>query len=382
MERLEKRFRVSQWIAEEFAGVSHEEHQALLEDWRQESVENEEEYQELLCEFMLGKNQPTLADKRKVQQQWDKFSIAYASERKLFRQWIAYAACLIVLLGIGGVWIFNQGKQEELSEKVLPATGDILLILSNGKEVVLNGDSLQKIEESKTEIQVTGKVISYSGKKDVKESEVFNTLMIPGGGEFQLVLADGTRVWLNAQTEFRYPVNFTGDSRQVYLNGEAYFEVVKDERRPFIVRTEAVDIRVLGTCFNVNDTRVDGTLEVTLVEGKVEVGDRGTAQRFVLYPDEQARVRQGQITVRDVDAGLYTSWVKGKFCFEGETLEEIAAQLERWYGVSFFFTRRELQERKFTGSVFRDESIEQILRLLEKTADVQCQVNGSVITVN
>ncbi len=382
MERLEKRFRVSQWIAEEFAGVSHEEHQALLEDWRQESVENEEEYQELLCEFMLGKNQPTLADKRKGQQQWDKFSIAYASERKLFRQWIAYAACLIVLLGIGGVWIFNQGKQEELSEKVLPATGDILLILSNGKEVVLNGDSLQKIEESKTEIQVTGKVISYSGKKDVKESEVFNTLMIPGGGEFQLVLADGTRVWLNAQTEFRYPVNFTGDSRQVYLNGEAYFEVVKDERRPFIVRTEAVDIRVLGTCFNVNDTRVDGTLEVTLVEGKVEVGDRGTAQRVVLYPDEQARVRQGQITVRDVDAGLYTSWVKGKFCFEGETLEEIAAQLERWYGVSFFFTRRELQERKFTGSVFRDESIEQILRLLEKTADVQCQVNGSVITVN
>lgn len=184
---------MSQWIAEEFAGVSHEEHQALLEDWRQESVENEEEYQELLCEFMLGKNQPTLADKRKVQQQWDKFSIAYASERKLFRQWIAYAACLIVLLGIGGVWIFNQGKQEELSEKVLPATGDILLILSNGKEVVLNGDSLQKIEESKTEIQVTGKVISYSGKKDVKESEVFNTLMIPGGGEFQLVLADGTR---------------------------------------------------------------------------------------------------------------------------------------------------------------------------------------------
>lgn len=112
---------------------------------------------------------------------------------------------------------------------------------------------MQKIEESKTEIQVTGKVISYSGKKDVKESEVFNTLMIPGGGEFQLVLADGTRVWLNAQTEFRYPVNFTGDSRQVYLNGEAYFEVVKDERRPFIVRTEAVDIRVLGTCFNVND---------------------------------------------------------------------------------------------------------------------------------
>lgn len=216
----------------------------------------------------------------------------------------------------------------------------------------------------------------------MKESEVFNTLMIPGGGEFQLVLADGTRVWLNAQTEFRYPVNFTGDSRQVYLNGEAYFEVVKDERRPFIVRTEAVDIRVLGTCFNVNDTRVDGTLEVTLVEGKVEVGDRGTAQRVVLYPDEQARVRQGQITVRDVDAGLYTSWVKGKFCFEGETLEEIAAQLERWYGVSFFFTRRELQERKFTGSVFRDESIEQILRLLEKTADVQCQVNGSVITVN
>lgn len=84
--------------------------------------------------------------------------------------------------------------------------------------------------------------------------------------------------------------------------------MVKDERRPFIVRTEAVDIRVLGTCFNVNDTRVDGTLEVTLVEGKVEVGDRGTAQRVVLYPDEQARVRQGQITVRVDDAGLYTSW--------------------------------------------------------------------------
>ena len=212
--------------------------------------------------------------------------------------------------------------------------------------------------------------------------EHYNQLDIPRKGEYRLVLADGTRVWLNSESSLKYPVAFQGNERKVYLEGEAYFEVSKDEHKPFTVVTGESSIRVLGTSFNVRAYADEAQLCATLVEGKVRLSH--AQQSLILSPDEQGVVTlaSGKLEKRKVDASLYTVWKDGRFVFENQTLEEIMNTLSRWYDVKVFYTNEQVKQAMFNGNLKRYDDFDQIVKMLELTGVAHFKINGETIIIS
>lgn len=385
MDRLERRFEVSQWIAEDFVGVISEERKALLEEWRRESAGNEEEYQELLREFLENKGMPTAAEKQKMQQQWEKFAEIHSRRKISFRRWMAYAAGLALLLGMVGMlrWQVDGKVEEQILENIEIAQSDVMLILSNGRQVAIGKDTVQLLrEETAAKIEVAGNTIRYREEGKPELAEAFNTLLIPRGGEYRIELADGSRVWLNSETEFRYPVNFTGNCRKVYLKGEAYFEVAKDTEKPFVVSTAGeVDVRVLGTHFNVASYQDDEEVVTTLAEGSVEVASGEEAVR--IRPNEQILFNKNSHTFsrRQVDATVYSAWKDGKFIFEDQTLEQIMKQLQRWYEMDVFYASDSVRNYRFSGDLKKYDDFGKIVKMIEEVAGLQISINHKCVVI-
>ena len=383
-------FQVSRWIYQDFIGNLSDKNREALEAWRKAHPDNECTYQALHDRLRLSKNLSQLKVSDIERPLADMYRRIRAEEqRQRFRQfWQWMSAAAMVAICIGSFYLVWEWKH---SAVVVPETptvavgeGRVVLRLGDGSLVgldTLTGSVRQGcVEASKTDKRRLSYAIGNQekGKEDVL---VYNEVIVPKSGSFSLVLADGTSVWVNAESRLRYPVAFAGGERKVYLEGEAYFAVAKDTLHPFVVETGKMDVAVLGTQFNVSTYRVDGCCETTLVEGSVEVRDRLTDKRVMLSPNEQARLRDGNFVVREVDARLYTSWISGKFYFEREPLEEIAAQMERWYDVSFFFMREDLKQEEFTGVILRDYTLEEMLGVIAKTTDMEFTVNGKAVTL-
>lgn len=223
-------------------------------------------------------------------------------------------------------------------------------------------------------------MVKYSGKDTLTGQSVgvkYNTLIVPRGGEFSLELADGTRVWLNAESRLRYPVAFMGKERKVEMEGEVYFEVVKNNEKPFIVTVNGVDIRVLGTSFNVSAYQEE--VVTTLVEGKVQL-KRGDEQ-VVLSPNQQAIWSDDKFKVKQVDACNYVLWKEGIFYFEDVDLERILDDMARWYNVNIFYMNPTLKKMKFSVEIKRYEDINEILRRIEQTKRVKFEIKDRTINV-
>lgn len=385
MEQLKRRFEVAQWMAEDFAGVISDEKKALLEEWKRESVANEEEYRELLQEFQKGEAMPLLAEKQKIQQQWKRFVEGRFRNRLGFRRWMAYAAVFMLLLGFGGIvyWqSFLPVEQYEPTE-VQVAEGKVVLILSDGAQVELEQDVDELLSDRlQTRVQVTGRTIQYMQDEELQGEEVYNTLVIPKGGEYRIVLADGSRVWLNSESEFRYPVHFGANERRVYLKGEACFEVAKQTEKPFIVSTSGgVDVRVLGTCFNVASYDDDENVVTTLAQGRVEVC---LGNRFVpICPDEQLVFHKtsGSFAKKQVDAAIYLAWRDGKFIFENQTLEQIMKQLQRWYQVEVVYADEAARNKRFSGDLKKYDDFAKIMEMLKEVSGIQIQIKNHSVVV-
>ena len=211
--------------------------------------------------------------------------------------------------------------------------------------------------------------LSYRENVREVEAPLIHKLVIPKGCEYKLVLADGTRVWMNAESELSYPVAFSGDSRVVSLKGQAYFEVAKSGV-PFIVRTEQVDVRVLGTSFDVMSYSDEPTVQVTLEEGKVQV--HTGVRDELLVPGQQAVFALGDSTlsVREVCTEVYTGWRKGEFIFDGESFAGIGRKLSRWYDIEVVIDEK-LQNESLFGSLIRYESIQEFLNILQLTNEIK-----------
>lgn len=208
-----------------------------------------------------------------------------------------------------------------------------------------------------------------------------HVLRIPRGGEYALELADGTTVHLNAETELRYPSRFTGDERRVWLKGEAYFEVRREESMPFVVETGGMAVRVLGTEFDVRAYEGEARTLTTLVEGRVEV-DAGGGRRG-LEPGQQAvfdRVKGG-VEVRTVDVEEFVGWKNGRLVFDNRPLEYILDELGRWYSFEVFYAREELKDVPFSLNIEKHDDFAKVLRLVERTGKVKFTVNGSTVVV-
>ena len=272
------------------------------------------------------------------------------------------------------------------TREITPGGMKAKLILATGKNVLLDTLALEvtTIWEAGATIQKSGGVLTYEnvGKEDARPMEVvYNTLEVPRGGEYDVVLEDGTRVWLNADSRLKYPVVFPGSERRVILEGEAYFKVKREENRPFSVEMGGNCIEVLGTEFNVRYYPEENKQITTLVSGKVKFISEGN-KSLVLSPGEQAVLtHEGILSCTSVDVTLYTAWKDGNFVFRKQRLEEVLKTLARWYDVDVFYEDVSRKDVEFTGNIERFERFEEIIDLLRMTGDTDFEVKGKNIFV-
>jgi ferric-dicitrate binding protein FerR (iron transport regulator) len=325
--------------------------------------------------------------------------------RRLWRHIGKYAAILLLPLCMGATLLYMVHEREMAErqpvaqapaiEPILPGERKAVLQLSDGAIVDLEQqDSLGVQENDGTNISVESSTINYSVAADAlaqagranatdkiqtkSQKEIYNTIVVPRGGEYAVKLSDGTTVHLNAMSSLKFPVQFTGDQRAVKLTGEAFFEVQK-EARPFIVETELSKIEVLGTTFNVC-AYDDEAMQATLVTGSIQLST--PSRKLVLRPSQQAVVAADNpnIEVKRVDTSFYTSWYQGKIHFQDVTLGEMMKILSRWYNIQVSYRTEALRQLRFGCYVNRYEEITPFLRLLEATGKVQVARKENHIT--
>lgn len=306
--------------------------------------------------------------------------------------WSAVAA--MVALAVGMAFLISRHAAPERTAppvavaEVGTAAGvqeeGIRLTLSDGKEISLAGSADQAIRDKEGAVAyVSGGGIEYRGQDSLQEPEtVYHTLSVPRGKEFFLTLDDNTRVWINAETEVRYPVKFAAHKREIYVSGEVYLEVSHCPEAPFTVVTPQSEVTVLGTSFNVKAYQ-DEENQITLVEGKVKVGLPEGENAVVLSPGEQARLQahSGEIVKQRVNTELYCGWHQGKLVFRGNSLEEILQVLSRRYDMQVAWTDEALKRLSFSGEMEKQERIEDVLKLIGYTEDVKFVVDGRTILV-
>ncbi|WP_318342870.1 FecR family protein [Flagellimonas baculiformis] len=302
-------------------------------------------------------------------------------------KFIRYAA---VFVGIVGLSLLYRSFYAEEQVEVAPDPTAIRLELGNGETRILSQSGSTEIVTKDGNVlgSKADGVVDYS-HTDVDENdvEVYNTLHIPNGKTFKIVLSDGTTVNLNAGSTLEYPVKFIkGKHRKVTLIGEAFFDVRKDEKSPFIVTSRSLDIRVLGTKFNVTSYPEDTDQKTVLVEGSVRLYESGGAydqdNSTLLAPGEMASWEgdNKKVSVEQVDTELYTSWMQGKLVLKGMKFKDIEKRLERHYGVSIHNKNKILEDRVFTAT-FDVETIEEVLNTFVSETSFDYVIENDQITI-
>lgn len=278
----------------------------------------------------------------------------------------------------------DQPQAEQLAQSIVPGSNKAVLVLADGTEHNLSENDNSVIDEDGSEIRNSGNKLEYNSKNTQTTEIKYNTLKIPRGGEYFLVLADGTKVWLNSETTLRFPVQFASDVRKVELTGEAYFEVTRNDQVPFIVSSNNQQIKVLGTQFNISSYPDNPSTVTTLVEGSVEVSMEGNpAEKTTLKPNEQSYFSKDEnvLLKRDVDVSQFIAWKDGRFVFQGQTLENIMKTLSKWYDVQVVFANENSKNLKFTGNLERYSDFSNILGKIERTNEVEFEIKDKLITI-
>ncbi len=308
--------------------------------------------------------------------------------------WKQIAAVVLLVLGLAGIGYYSsmkKGPYTTITEETLvelniqPGGSNAILMLDDGSSVALGVKGNQVIQEHDgTVIKGNASMLSYTKQEAaVYEKPLNNRIVTPIGGEYNLVLSDGTRVYLNSQSSLTYPVRFGRGDRVVSLEGEGYFEVASDEQHPFIVKTKELDVKVTGTRFNVKAYSDENSVQTTLAEGIVSVmvgTDR--KQSIRLRPDQQAEWQNGAVTVRNVDAELYGVWKDGVFVFRQERLEDIMCTLSRWYGMEVVFEDEPVKDVLFSGKLDRSGSIAPILSVLQSMEHIVIKLDERKIILS
>jgi transmembrane sensor len=305
-------------------------------------------------------------------------------KRQVKRLWprIAAAASILLALSVGGYFVLHRGApavQVAQTHDVAPGANSATLTLSNGKQIVLNSKpqgqlalqgnvAVNKTASGQIQYAVTG-----------SNTEVMmNTVATKRKEQYHVVLADGTGVWLNAESSLKYPVAFNGSERKVELTGEAYFEVAHNKAKPFRVTSKGQTVEVLGTHFNINSYANESGTKTTLLEGSVKVLAGNSEQK--IKPGQQSIFSNNGLQVKDADTELATAWHNGDFLFKGEKIETIMRQLARWYDIDVVYNGKPTTEGFYAG-ISRFKNISQVLNLLEQSKGVHFKVEGRSVTV-
>jgi len=308
----------------------------------------------------------------------------------LFNRFRTVAAILILAVGTTIFFIAKPKKtltaevtvKKQTLNDVPPGGNRAVLTLADGSSIVLdsahNGSLAQ--QGSTKILKMDAGQLSYNTAGATAGQVLYNTIATPRGGQFQVTLADGTQVWLNAASSLRFPTAFTGSKREVELEGEAYFEVAKNAAMPFHVKVKKMDVQVLGTHFNIMAYDNEQSIKTTLLEGRVKVSNNGMIKN--IEPGQQAELNSSSntIQVKEVNTDLAIAWKNGLFHFRQTNIHELMRQVERWYDVDVEY-KTPGNNQDYTGIVQRSQNVSALLRMLELTGTVHFKVEGRKITV-
>jgi len=354
------------------------------------SVEERELIEDLQKDQLMARA-GALATKVDEQQAWTAVRAKLTAPTvKLFPRIARYAAAVLLplIMIAGGIFYYNVSKQPvELALAQIEPTDHnrATLILADGSSVALGEKANQQLTTiAGTRVTNADKsVLSYHQNNDTQvASAVYNKLVIPRGAEYTLALADGSIIKINSASVLRFPVNINADeSREVFLEqGEAYFKVAKNPAKPFIVHANNMNVKVLGTTFNVNTYKKN--VQATLVEGKVEA--KGDKQGVILAPNQQAtfNATTGSVSKADVDITPIVAWANGKIIFEENTLDEVMEELGLWYDYDVAFVSAKIRNTRFSGEIEKYKDIKQILSIIEQTGGVKFSIKNRRIYVD
>lgn len=372
------------------------EHSGRVNDYLQEALDNgesepalpEDEMERKVAERLL---QDGYLYRKGKEQQMFNAEVAFARLRRhlLMRRlrWGGGIAAVMALM-LGCWFLWQPGEEDDtlvLAERyaIMPGGSKATLTLPGGEVMALNDTAQASVQVGDGRLRIDSSRIAceVDSMKAAKGKMLYSVLSIPRGGEYCLMLADGSQVWLNSETELRFPLHFSGDCREVYLKGEGYFDVKSDAAKPFIVHTEAGDVKVLGTAFNVSVYRSDAIV-ATLERGAISyVGEDGEETR--IRPGEQLTYQSGggEPLVREVNTRPYTTWKDHLFSFEEQRLDDIMEILARWYDFQVFFESEELKGLEFSGTLDKYSNISPLLELFELSGRIKFDVNKNTIVV-
>ncbi|MEQ2912060.1 FecR family protein [Butyricimonas faecihominis] len=303
--------------------------------------------------------------------------VKWAKHRKRTLALYRYVAAVVLLFVLSGsFYFFHDTKDESIAfvQKIQPGSCKAILTEPDGTKIDISDTTFLAFVQKSVMSRKNGE------EKEVVET-LYHTITIPRGGEYDLLLSDGSRLRMNSESEIRVPVTFEKGQREVFMKGEIYFDIVRDSLAPFVVHTHQGDIRVLGTSFNVRDYQDENFLETTLVNGKVAFEREGNYS--YLKPGEQLRLNKedGKTTVETVDVLLYCSWKDGRFVFEKQRLEVIMNTIARWYNINVFYESSSVKDILFTGNIKRYSDLEQVVNMLKLINKIDIEIKDRNVFV-
>ncbi|MEG2339330.1 MAG: DUF4974 domain-containing protein [Odoribacter sp.] len=307
---------------------------------------------------------------------YEDFTTSYKIKIHRIRwQKIGYAASILILLASATtIWFYQQQDQEQtiaFMPHIIPGSSKASLILGNGNKIALNSPMIFNEKDGTIIQNKTDGELTYQGKTKNNLTIQYNTLLVPQGGEYRLTLSDGTKVWINSESELIFPTQFSSDKREVFLKGEAYFEIAHNKHQPFYVNSNQLQIHATGTAFNVNAYTNEPNFKVTLVEGSVNIeGNNKIISKLPPNFQFSMNKEKGEYEVISVDPRTATSWKNGIFFFDEESLSSIIRKLSRWYGINIKCTKPEINQYKFSGEIRKYEEISKVLDILKLTNEI------------
>ncbi|MDR6941143.1 FecR family protein [Mucilaginibacter pocheonensis] len=391
MEKNERDFYVAELISKLLTGdITLQEH-LWLKKWIDESAANRTHFEKLADPDHLQKKLD-FWDTIDTEEAWGKLESKLQPDKKTthfnYLSLLKYAAVAILILSVS-ILLFRQNRpvkktngQPIAHNLIHPGSKHAILILGNGQKVVLKKHEQLAINENDgTAVSNHNNVLAYKNDEQTNTGQklIYNTIVVPRGGEYQLILADGSKIWMNSASTLRYPTSFSGKERRVYLTGEAYFEVAKNAQMPFIVKTNKAEVQVLGTHFNVMSYEDEADCKTTLLEGAVRV--QSSTAVNVIKPGQQAitsgQGRQEVTSKVDVDEEI--AWKSGLFIFKNADIKNIMQQASRWYDFDVVY-KGEVPEFQFTGRLSRRVDFSGFTNIL-KYAGLNFTIKGKTVII-
>lgn len=381
MEDIKQYMNIARLICKKRLFKLNESEARLLDDWRQDSEVKGRVFRNL--QEISTDDLERRYERADVDERWEYFKKKRSGRQKRIMWSVGAAASVCLLMtAVLGYWVQRPGEREVLAVET-EQPNSVRLVLSTGETMNVSAEpeKVMALNEG-TKLYVEGHLKYVHDSVPVKELQ-YNELIVPRGTFFHLVLSDGTKVWLNADSRIKYPVAFGEDKRQVELQGEGYFEVAKEEGRPFIVSTDRMDVRVLGTTFDVNTYEDQGKVFVVLKEGLVEVLAKGNESR-IITPGQMALLDVfdlgAGIQVEKCDVDVYTAWKQGSYSFRNMPLREMLKQVSRYYDVTIVYEDG-FEEEYYTGDISRDISLESLLSVIENSTSVSFKLERKTVYI-